>query len=268
MRIWGKIIGSVCGYLLMGPFGLIIGFIVGHVFDKGFQLQRSFFFGGATQTREAFFNATFSVMGYIAKADGRVSEREIQAVRGVMNRMNLNEEQRKNAINLFEQGKQPDFNLDQTLTNLMQVCHSNKILLQMFVELQMQTALAEGHLSAEKQRILQQISQRLGFVPLQFAFFDNIFRGAQGSYQQYQQYQHSARPSSGIQLQEAYKVLEINSQATDIEVKKAYRKMMSQHHPDKLIAKGLPEEMVKLATEKTQQIQGAYEKICTARGIK
>ena len=59
----------------------------------------------------------------------------------------------------------------------------------------------------------------------------------------------------------------ISEQASPAEIKKAYRKQMSQHHPDKLLAKGLPEEMIKIATEKTQNIKAAYDRICAAKGI-
>jgi DnaJ like chaperone protein len=69
-------------------------------------------------------------------------------------------------------------------------------------------------------------------------------------------------------VSQAYDVLGIDRTASDAEVKKAYRRLMNQHHPDKLIAKGLPEEMIRIATEKTQQIKQAYEQIKTDRGMK
>lgn len=271
MRFWGKLIGAILGFLLAGPFGLLLGILIGHIFDRGLYLNLNSWplnLGAGGQAQQAFFNTTFLVMGHIAKADGRVSEAEIRAARDVMYRMGLNESQRQKAINLFEQGKQPGFNLEQTLAELAQACHNNKILLQLFVELQSQTALADGTLSQAKQRILQAICRQLGFAPLNFVFFEDFFAGG-GGYQQGGQQQRGGyqRPSSGLQLREAYQILGIPETATDAEVKRAYRKLMSQHHPDKLMAKGLPEEMLKLATEKAQKIRAAYEKICAARGI-
>lgn len=263
MRIWGKIIGGFFGFLLGGPIGLIIGIFIGHLFDRGLSIQ-SFNTSANSEAQAAFFNATFLVMGHIAKADGRVSEAEINAARSIMNRMGLNEEQRQRAIRLFEEGKQPQFNLEQTLTHLSQACHGSRVLLRMFVEIQSQNALADGHLSPAKQQILQTICRYLGFAPLNFAFFEDFFGGFQRGYQQ--QHQHYQRGNSHSQLQEAYQTLEVPQTATLPEIKKSYRKLMSQHHPDKLMAKGLPEGMVKLATEKTQKIQAAYEKICAARG--
>jgi DnaJ like chaperone protein len=278
MSYWGKLIGGFCGLLLAGPFGLLLGIIIGHIFDRG--LTRGGWHVGAgnqAQSQQAFFNATFLAMGYIAKADGRVSEAEIQAARSAMDRMGLGEAQRQKAMDLFTQGKQSDFNLDQTLTDLLQACHRNKTLLRMFVELQVQAARADGVVSPQKQQVLQQICQRLGFAPLSFVSFEDLFgafaRGYQQAHQQqgyggYRQYsQQTAPPRYQTSLKDAYTLLNITEAATDADVKRAYRRMMSQHHPDKLVSKGLPEEMIKLATEKTQNIKAAYEQICAARGI-
>ncbi len=146
------------------------------------------------------------------------------------------------------------------------------MLLKLFVEIQMQTALAEHHLTADKQKVLQKICQYLGFAPLNFSFFEHIFNFEQAFRQQSSQQQqqgHYQPPHSRHQLnlQDAYAILGVSENATPVEIKKAYRKQMSQHHPDKLLAKGLPEEMIKIATEKTQNIKAAYDRICMAKGI-
>lgn len=267
MAIWGKIIGGFCGFLLLGPIGLLFGVMIGHVFDRGIYRQ-NWHFGSNQQAQQAFFNTTFLVMGYIAKSDGRVSEAEIGAARVIMDRMALNEAQRLQAMSLFTRGKQSDFNLEQTLSELITACHHNKILLRLFLEIQMQMAQADGVLSQQKQRALQAICQRLGFAPLNFVFFEDLFKFKTGYQQERQQYGNYREPSrQGLPLRDAYALLGIPENASDIEVKRAYRRLMSQHHPDKLISKGLPEEMLKLATEKTQNIKAAYECVCAARGI-
>lgn len=190
--------------------------------------------------------------------DGRVSESEIQAAHVVMAQMNLNPSMRCEAIRLFTQGKQPDFNLTERLHQFSRVCHSNRLLLQMFVEIQMKAAYAGGALSVAKRRALQNIIQLLG-LRIDVDYFDTRYRAEQG----YGSYSPHSNPRN--HLQEAYKVLGVPSNASDADVKKAYRRLMGQHHPDKLVSKGLPEEMLKLATEKVQKIKAAYEQVREAR---
>ncbi|MGB8807560.1 MAG: co-chaperone DjlA, partial [Candidatus Rickettsiella isopodorum] len=155
MNIWGKLVGGFFGFLFAGPFGLILGVIIGHLFDRGLRQNQSWTFSSVNPNvaQQVFFNSTFLVMGHIAKLDGRISEAEIQAARAIMNRLGLTETMRQKAIDLFNQGKQASFNLEETLKKLVQACHCNKVLLKLFVEIQMQTALAEGHLTADKQRV-------------------------------------------------------------------------------------------------------------------
>ncbi len=276
MNNWGKFIGGFFGYLLAGPLGLILGVFIGYLFDRGFASNQGWAFSSLDPTlaRQVFFDSTFLVMGHIAKLDGRVSEAEIQAARAIMNRLGLTAEMRRKAIDLFNQGKQPTFDLERTLKRLVQTCHRDKILLKLFVEIQMQTAFAEHRFNADKQHVLQKICQYLGFSPINFSFFEHIFQFEQAfqqqSGQQQQSYQERHRPYHSqhqLNLQDAYAILGISERATPTEIKKAYRKQMSQHHPDKLLSKGLPEEMIKIATEKTQNIKAAYDRICAVKGI-
>lgn len=273
MNIWGKLIGGFFGFLLAGPLGLLLGVFIGHLFDRGFSRNQGWTFSSVNPTvaQQVFFDSTFLVMGHIAKLDGRVSEAEIQAARTIMNRLGLTEAMRQKAIELFNQGKQSDFDLEKTLKQLAQTCHRNKVLLKLFVEIQMQTALAEQPISRKKQQVLQKICQNLGFAPLNFSFFEHIFNFEQAfrqqSNQQQQGHYQSSHSRHQLNLQDAYAILGVSEGATPTEIKKAYRKQMSQHHPDKLLAKGLPEEMIKIATEKTQNIKAAYDRICAAKGI-
>ncbi|MBS0359437.1 MAG: co-chaperone DjlA [Proteobacteria bacterium] len=266
----GKLLGGLFGFLITkSPIGLLFGVVIGHYFDQGLRLNWQGMYFGYTgpeqkKIRQAFFKITFSVMGHVAKSDGRVSESEIRAARGIMTRLRLNAAQKRQAIDFFNEGKQSDFDLTKALDQLKQACHSQKILLQMFVEIQFQVALAEGaRVGPHKKKILETICQKLGFAPM-FARFGDFGSGARGqSYYQHAGAQH--RPVN--RLKEAYDLLGIDEKASESEIKRAYRKLMSQNHPDKLIAKGLPEAMIRMATDKTQKIQAAYELVRESKGI-
>jgi DnaJ like chaperone protein len=177
--------------------------------------------------------------------------------------MNLNEDMRRAAIRLFDQGKQADFPLADILSQFRRECHRRRNLMQMFVEILLHAGYADGKLQAAERGVLDQVRQQLGFSVQEFQHIEALVRNARhfggGGFGQ------EPPLSPQASLHEAYEILGVKASASDGEVKKAYRRLMSQHHPDKLVAKGLPEEMMKLATEKTQEIKRAYELIKTNR---
>ena len=258
MSWWGKIAGGGVGFALGGPLGAMLGAILGHQVDKAKQEKLAAEFGQGSQqrTQAAFFTATFSVIGHISKADGFVSPQEIQMAEQVFSQMNLGQEQRATAIDLFNRGKQDDFDLDQVLQQFKQECGRKITLIQMFMQIQLQAVYADGNKHPAEDQILQHICNRLGYPPAMLSQMEALLFA--------QQRQYSAggtvRPSRS-QINESYAVLGVSATVTDAELKKAYRRLMSQHHPDKLIAKGLPEEMIQIATDKSQEIQKAYEQI-------
>ncbi|MGI9320317.1 MAG: co-chaperone DjlA [Thiogranum sp.] len=261
MSWWGKLLGGTFGYLLAGPLGAVVGAALGHNFDKGLagSLREHFEPGAQERVQTVFFTALFSVMGHLAKADGRVSEDEIELARDVMRRMNLNDDMRRAAIRLFDQGKQPEFPLADILSQFRRECQRRRNLMQMFVEILLHAGYADGKLNSAERGVLEQVRQRLGFSIQEYKHIEALVRNARhfggGGFGQ------EPPLSPQASLREAYEILGVESSASDGEVKKAYRRLMSQHHPDKLVAKGLPEEMMKLATEKTQEIKKAYELI-------
>ena len=272
MSLWGKIIGGVLGFMLGGPIGAIIGVILGHNFDARSGLNWAGMGGDPRAVQRAFFDTTFSVMGHISKADGRVSEREIQMARAVMDHMNLSSAQKDEAIRQFREGKQSSFPLDETMQQFRRACHMRRDLFRMFLEIQVQAALADGGISNAEREVLNRVGEHLGVGPHEIAQLEALIRaarartqggawsGAGGGRQQ--------APNRGASLEQAYAVLGVSKESSDAEVKRAYRKLMSQHHPDKLAAKGLPEEMMKLAQEKAQDITSAYDVVKEARGLK
>jgi len=262
MNWWGKLIGGVLGFALVGPLGALLGAALGHSLDKGIKGLESVNLGsGQDQERIqlAFFTATFSIMGRVAKADGIVSETEIEIARQTMNKMQLSEEQKKAAINLFNQGKEAGFDYLSVIDQLKHECGRKTNLLRMFMEIQLSTALADNVLHPEEQRLLIQIAEHLGF---QKRHFEQIL-AMMTAQKRYSHFDHSGSDQINEHdaVEEAYKVLGVQQTCSDAQLKKAYRKLTSQHHPDKLVSKGLPEEMMKMATEKTREIRDAYERI-------
>ncbi len=260
MSWWGKLLGGTFGFMLGGPLGAILGASLGHNFDKGisgFDNQEQLAGVGVEKIQSAFFTATFSMMGYMAKIDGQVTQAEIAVAESVMQQMRLSPQQKKVAITLFEKGKQADFPVREALQQLRQECLRRRSLLQMFMEILIVTALADGALQASERQVLDSAATALGFSRQEF---QNILQRLQAS-----QHMHGREQNSSAALSDAYRLLGIDSGADEAEIKRAYRRLMNQHHPDKLVAKGLPQEMMDMANQKTLEIKAAYELIRKSR---
>jgi DnaJ like chaperone protein len=260
MSWWGKVIGGTFGFVMGGPLGAVLGAALGNYFDggmAGIDADESLGVRSTERVQTAFFTAVFSLMGYVAKADGRVSRDEIALAEQVMGQMRLQPEQRKLAIKLFEQGKQDDFPFTQVLEQFKRECLRRRNLIQMFLEIITATALADGQMVAAERQLLESIARHLGYSN---ADFDQLVMRLSA------QFRFQTDESPADKLRDSYKVLGLDSTAETAEVKKSYRKLMSQHHPDKLVSKGLPEEMMAMAKQKTQEIKSAYDTIMAHRG--
>jgi DnaJ like chaperone protein len=260
--IWyGKVLGAIIGaFLTKSPVGIIAGIILGHYFDLQAMRGAAGGRGDPRRVPDIFFRATFQTMGHIAKADGRVSEEEIRAARQIMAQFRLGEPEVRLAIDLFTEGKAFDFPLDDTLQQLAGVLGDRADLRRMFVQIQLQAALWGDGLHNAARAMLKRVCQILGISEFEFAQMEALLRMQRSG----QTYQQSARDH----IQDAYSVLGVSPQASDADVTKAYRRLMSQNHPDKLAAKGLPESMKTVAEEKTRQIRAAYDAIRETRGMK
>lgn len=271
MNFGGKLAGAFFGYLLTGGslFGALIGFYFGHLFDRGLaQGDFSSAFNtvrNRAEIQQIFFKTVFSLLGHVAKADGHVSQEEIQAARAIMQQMRLDEAQSKRAIEFFNEGKQVEFYPDRCIEEFRQISHNNRALSQMLLEILIFSALADGKLDNNEERILLNLSEEIGYSQQDYQRLVQMVMGQQHFHQSGSGQAHYQQQSTEDALKEAYAVLGITNEATDSEVKKAYRRQMNQHHPDKLVSKGMPEEMIKMATEKTQEIKAAYELIIAER---
>ena len=279
IRSWGgKIIVGLLGMLVGGPIGLIVGLLVGHFLDRGVERLRAFnpfrpYAPGEKEAlQDALFSAAFSIMGHLAKADGQVSKEELGAAQAVMTRMGLDEEQRRRARDAFRSGKEEGFPLDDTVAAFRDKTRERRHMVMVLLEFLIQMALADGELDPREERILFRVAEGLGIPEAQFRQILNMMlaqarfswagagagAGAGGG---------AAADRSRPSLSQAYQVLGVSESASDQEVKKAYRRLMSENHPDKMAARGVPEEMIRVATEKTAEISKAYEMIKESRGF-
>jgi DnaJ like chaperone protein len=265
MAFRGVFFGALLGLMITRTvWGAVLGALIGYMLDHAVSTSGSASEADPDSVRAEFFSATFEVMGHVAKADGRVSEAEIDAARRLMQEFELGPADTAAAIGCFRAGKSPNFHLSASIDRLQQVCGTRGDILRAFMEFQLRAALAGNGISSPARGILLRLAERLGFSGLEFAYMEAAVRARQtrGSSSQ------AAGASRGVSLAECYAELEINANISDAEVTKAYRRQMSRHHPDKLVANGLPESMAQMAKEKTQRIQEAYEGIRAARGMR
>ena len=263
MSFWSTLIGGTLGWSLGGPLGAMLGAAIGSSLGGGGRRAaaspRPVDSGRrrdpAEDRRVAFFVATFGVMGHIAKADGRVSEEEADLARRVMEGLGLDRRDRDLAVRIFEEGKSPTFDLDGALDQLARVAGRRRNLLRAFVELQFKAAWADGVVHPQERQILNHIGVFLGFTAEEMAQMERVAAAGMGPRQK----------SPDEALHEAYGVLGVGRSASEDEIRSPYRRLMRQHHPDRLAAQGLPEEMKEEATRRTQQIQNAYQVVRNAR---
>jgi DnaJ like chaperone protein len=266
MKWVGKLTGGLLGMVALGPIGAAIGVLLGHQFDEHGEAGAA----GASAEQlaaigERIFRATFRVMGYLAKADGRVSETEISAARAVMGDLRLDGAQVREAIACFTAGKQADFDLEGELAELRRACRGRPDLLRVFLEIQVRAGLAGNNLEGPVRPLVRRIAAALGISGLELAHVEAVLRIQRGGF-------YAADAAAGAAardraLGESYRVLEIGAGVSDAEVVKAYRRQLNRHHPDKLKAHGLPESMMAHAKQRTQQIIEAYELIRQRRGM-
>jgi DnaJ like chaperone protein len=251
----GVFFGALIGMLLTrSAWGAAVGALIGYMLDSGAG-GRVATPNGSTSISSEFFRTTFEIMGYVAKSDGRVSEAEIDAARRLMQELNLGAADISAAIACFRSGKSAGYDAELSVERLRESCGLRYDLLRAFVDLQLRAALAGNGISPPVRKVLMGIAERLGLSALEFENMEASLRARQ-----------TRGKSNG--LAQCYAELEVDASISDQELVKAYRRQMSRHHPDKLVANGLPESMAQMAKEKTQRIQEAYEGIRAARGMR
>ncbi len=248
------------GLYYFGLFGALAAYFIGSMIDRSL----SYGIGGVNPLsraqREAIFLSTvFILMGKIAKADGRVSKEEVAHVEMMFQKLGMSAEHRQQAIALFKKGGAAGFDMQPTLLEFMKVCGQTSGLKQMLLVYLIVMAFADGHLDPAEETLLKQIASYLGYSQEMFQQLMAMVIN--------QSHFASGQETREDRLDDAYKALGISKESADQEVKRAYRKLMSQYHPDKLMGQGMPADMIAVATAQAQEVQIAYDLIKKSRNL-
>jgi DnaJ like chaperone protein len=258
---FGKVIGGLIGLAAGSVPGLIFGVFLGHAFDRA--LAKALRFGSPENIehiKNSFFETTFLLLGYLAKVDGHISKSEISHTEQIIAQMGLSADQRQQAIDLFRRGAAADFKMEPVVATFLQTCGPQRQLQQTLLLFLIALAQADQGMEPAEHAALVGIASVMGLGAAQL---DQLLRMSRA--QEHFQDHRGQAAQHGTSLADAYAALGVNSAVGNKELKQAYRRLMSENHPDKLIAQGVPEAMIKLATTRAQEIQAAYEMIKKTR---
>ena len=236
MSLIGGIVGGMIGFTLLGPIGALVGSVMGSRMTRQAKSRTN---PNNLDHQVAFFTALFACLAKIAKADGRVSEEEVSKIESfISTKFNFNEEERSFAINIFQRAKSDRISFDAYAKQLYQLLGSSPNSLLVFYELLFELAMADGVMHKNEEKLLKRIP--------------NIFGFDKGLY-------HELYDKYVGKIMDAYDILGVTKDMTLNEIKKVYRIKRKEFHPDALISKGLPEELIEKAKEKFIEIQAAFE---------
>lgn len=266
---WGKIIGTAAGFMTgwatRQAWLVVLGAFLGHQFDKGFAARyRDFERQGADLGRvsDEFVRALFQTMGHLAKVDGRVSEHEIRAARMVMHRLGLGPAQVRRAIAWFDDGKRAGFPLLQTVREARRVSARSLAKRTMFVRLLLEVVLAKDSLRKDERALIWAVCNELDIGRVELAQLEAMIRAQKG-------FKRSpAGDADAARVSRAYKALGMSPNATNEEIKKAYRRLINRSHPDKIAASNPDPAAIAAAEQRTREVRGAYEMLKARRSIR
>lgn len=256
MTYWGRIIGTILALLAFkNPIAALAGFAIGYYFDRAFSKVIKENMAAPDDDvhdiKALFMPFLFTALGHLAKVDGRISEAEIQHAEELMKHYGFDAAARDEAIRCFQDGAKQQNHFDDLLQSFVHAVRNKPDVKKVMMEVLISLAMADGIMHHKEEGLLLKVAVVLGVHERVFQLLLNQLKGEQ-----------AYRKNTGKNtLDEAYGVLGVNRNDDMETIKKAYRRLMSEHHPDKLMAQGVPEEAIKIATEKSQTIQSAYEMI-------
>jgi DnaJ like chaperone protein len=254
----GKLIGGTIGLGLGGPLGAILGAALGHRFDKseekylegyGGRPDSGFSYSVNQQQKEMiFFVAAFSMLAKIAKADGQVTEHEIDAVQDFMEKdLKLDSVSQSAAVNIFRAAKNSSESFESFARQFYDAFREQEQILELMIDVLFRVATSDGTLVSDEEILIENTSKLFGFSESKFDSIRSKYTKTASNHY--------------------YAVLNCTPSDDNSHIKKQYRKLVSEYHPDKIIAKGLPDEFVEFANEKFKEIQEAYDAVSKERNL-
>ncbi len=248
MSIWGKVIGGFAGFALGGPLGLIMGTVAGHAYDK-MKAGDAGRIDDNVNRQVAFTTAVIVLSAKMAKADGRVTRTEVDAFKELFH---IPPDEMKNVGRLFDEAKKDAQGFEPYAEQIsMMFAHEPAVMEELLGGL-FHIARADGFVHPKELEFLRKTALIFGFSEVQFERLKAIHMGDMG----------------GADGAAPYQVLGLSSKASDDEIKKTYRTLIRENHPDTLIAQGMPQEFIDVANEKMAAINAAYDVIEKERGLK
>ena len=244
MSIWGKIIGGTTGFALGGPLGAIIGMMIGGSFDRSARKFSSSNQISQQQKQNVFALCIIVLSAKIAKADGQVTKEEIYTFK---EKFNIQAEEMSEVSKIFNEAKKSSFGFKNIADQVGNLFSDNKVLLEQLLNNLFYIAEADGLTSINELEVLRSISQSFHFNETDF---QRIF--------------HSRLNNKES---DPYKILGVTREDSDNNIRKKWIKLSKEHHPDYLIAKGMPKEFIKEANKELSSINLAYDKIKELRGF-
>lgn len=267
--IFAQDFGRTIGFLTMGPFGALYGSAIGKSIDEAMgaaDIKKTPFKKSIQQpinseVQKAFFTSTFRIMGDVFMKCGFHRMNELKRLHNIMEHMELTIEHRLDAINNYDLGQKKSFNAENQIRKLFSKCEDNKHILKMFVEIQLQAVCDEyDDYNETGIEAIKQLANILSISDYELTQIEALVR----SYITHAS-TNKKKLSSFQEESNAYEVLGIAKSASTQEIKKCYKTLISQHHPDKLIGRGMPSDMAHIATGKIKEINDAYKLILDTR---
>lgn len=252
MNMMGKIIGGTIGFAMGGPLGAIAGAVFGHAYDSSSELDesatRSSQLSHGEKNQLTFFVASFSMLAKLAQSDGQITREEVNAVeRFISQDLKLSSQSRRVAMDVFLAAIRAPESFEAYATQFYNEFAHDAQMMEMMVDLLFRVSIADAPLSKREEALIQNASRIFRFSPSQYDRIKSRYVSDSEKY---------------------YAILKSSPTDSMEQIKSQYRKLASEYHPDKITAKGLPDEFVQLANDRFREIQAAYDTIKQERGVK